>query len=78
MGTFMCFCGRENGATIVKNIFAVLREIECAYIVRPCKCTVKCLIQVHKVTHLSTLRQHYLEQYSGESKLEINKQKNKV
>lgn len=56
MGTFMCFCGRENGATIVKNIFAVLREIECAYIVRPCKCTVKCLIQVHKVIHLSTLR----------------------
>lgn len=45
MGTFTCFCRRENGATILNNIFAALREIEYVHIVRPSNCTVKCMLE---------------------------------
>lgn len=45
MRTFMYSCEREYGATILKNIFAALREIEQVHIVRPSNCTVKCMLE---------------------------------
>lgn len=45
MGTFTLLCGRENGAVILKNNLAALREIEYVHIVRPSNCTVKYILE---------------------------------
>lgn len=39
MGTFMHICGRENGAAVLKNNLAALREIEYVHIMKPNNCS---------------------------------------